>query len=74
MGFSAYRIADILLYVYRWLSFGFTYSMLDLDILHPLLLALVKKKRVCLLCWRWHYDGLCVEQINEKRTELLQNN
>lgn len=44
MGFSAYRIADILLYVYRWLSFGFTYSMLDLDILHRLLLALVKKK------------------------------
>lgn len=36
MGFSAYRIADILLYVYRWFSFGFTYSILDLDILHPI--------------------------------------
>lgn len=44
MGFSAHRIADILLYVCRWLSFGFTYSMLDLDILHPQLLALLKLK------------------------------
>lgn len=44
MGFSAHRIADILLYVYRWLSFGFTFSMLYLDILHPLLLALLKLK------------------------------
>lgn len=52
MGFSAYRIADILLYVYRWLSFGFPYSILDLDILHSLLLAL-ENENVYLLCWHW---------------------
>lgn len=35
----AYRIAYILVYVYRWLSFVFAYSILDLDILCSLLLA-----------------------------------
>ena len=35
----AYWTAYILLYVYRWLSFEFAYSPLDLDILRSLLLA-----------------------------------